>query len=683
VGGTTWGSLVGSPVDINSGGVVAFRATTANGTGVYTESADAGDVMDAEDHTYGNGSLNRIVGTLSSDWDVDMYRITVTDAATFSATTVPDPGSGFAGASFDTVLTLISEPGNGTRGLTQCDNVSSSVLQSTITGANGAAVSGRSYYLAISTPKSICNSRVWHYATNSFPLWETWASDPGGLAVASGLVYWPDPSTDTIGRATTAGVMQSSISAPTVTTFIAVDAAGGKIYWADRGSSGVSEKIRRSNLDGTGVQDLLDNTSSLSPSDCTGIALDTVAGKLYWSRSIYGQINRCNLDGTNVEQVILDYAPNCPTCTPVSSPNPTPTGTFAPSSLAVDNAGGKVYWANNLLDRIERANLDGTGRETLLAGAGSRAIALHISAGKIYWTNTAAGKVQRSNLDGTGIEDFVSTPLPAAIAIDAAGGFVYWTNTLDRTVLRASIVSPSPATVVSIGPSTGESRSNGIGSGSTFDSWLRIGSQVGSPLSYQIKLTGAAFQFPQTMIVKGSQKVVAVGDAVPGVANSVLSVVLPSGDPIKMNDRGDVLWTGSYYPVYADNVPQSALFLGKDILLPVNAAPSGTNINGQKVVYFPDGPYLYDMSSDGKYVIVQVNMQDPPFTFTIQRDNALLFQFNICRADADGNGSVTVDDIFIFLNAWFAGSSAADIDGNGSVTVDDIFVFLNLWFAGC
>ncbi len=55
----------------------------------------------------------------------------------------------------------------------------------------------------------------------------------------------------------------------------------------------------------------------------------------------------------------------------------------------------------------------------------------------------------------------------------------------------------------------------------------------------------------------------------------------------------------------------------------------------------------------------------------------------ICPADFDCNGLVEVDDIFAFLNAWFAGDLRADVDGLGGVDIQDIFEFLNAWFAGC
>jgi hypothetical protein len=53
-----------------------------------------------------------------------------------------------------------------------------------------------------------------------------------------------------------------------------------------------------------------------------------------------------------------------------------------------------------------------------------------------------------------------------------------------------------------------------------------------------------------------------------------------------------------------------------------------------------------------------------------------------CRADFNHIDGVTVQDIFDFLNAWFAGSAAADFNGGG-IDTQDIFDFLNAWFAGC
>lgn len=56
-----------------------------------------------------------------------------------------------------------------------------------------------------------------------------------------------------------------------------------------------------------------------------------------------------------------------------------------------------------------------------------------------------------------------------------------------------------------------------------------------------------------------------------------------------------------------------------------------------------------------------------------------------CYADFDGSGALSAQDIFDYLNAWFAASPYCHIAGNGLTppTNQDIFDFLNDWFAGC
>ena len=54
-----------------------------------------------------------------------------------------------------------------------------------------------------------------------------------------------------------------------------------------------------------------------------------------------------------------------------------------------------------------------------------------------------------------------------------------------------------------------------------------------------------------------------------------------------------------------------------------------------------------------------------------------------CWADFNGTGGISVQDIFDFLAAWFAGDAATDINAVDGITVQDIFDFLGAWFAGC
>ena len=54
-----------------------------------------------------------------------------------------------------------------------------------------------------------------------------------------------------------------------------------------------------------------------------------------------------------------------------------------------------------------------------------------------------------------------------------------------------------------------------------------------------------------------------------------------------------------------------------------------------------------------------------------------------CPGDFNFSGSITLDDVFDFLFAYFAESAAADFNGSGSATVQDIFEFLAAYFGAC
>ncbi len=57
--------------------------------------------------------------------------------------------------------------------------------------------------------------------------------------------------------------------------------------------------------------------------------------------------------------------------------------------------------------------------------------------------------------------------------------------------------------------------------------------------------------------------------------------------------------------------------------------------------------------------------------------------FAPCAADFNCSGTVTVQDIFDFLAAYFSDDPRADFNGAGGVSVQDIFDFLAAYFAGC
>ena len=92
-----------------------------------------------------------------------------------------------------------------------------------------------------------------------------------------------------------------------------------------------------------------------------------------------------------------------------------------PYGIALDIAGGKMYWTDPGTGKIQRADLDGTEVQDLVTSGLSdpQGIAVDGAGGKMYWTDRGSDKIQRANLDGSGVEDVVTTGLedPWGIAL--------------------------------------------------------------------------------------------------------------------------------------------------------------------------------------------------------------------------------------------------------------------------
>ena len=86
-----------------------------------------------------------------------------------------------------------------------------------------------------------------------------------------------------------------------------------------------------------------------------------------------------------------------------------------------------MYWAHDSPDKIQRANLDGSNIEDLITSdtglRGPRSITLDLTEEKIYWADRSTRKIQCANLDGSNIHDLVTTGLrhPDSIALDLSG----------------------------------------------------------------------------------------------------------------------------------------------------------------------------------------------------------------------------------------------------------------------
>uniref|UniRef100_A0A674I2P4 LDL receptor related protein 4 n=1 Tax=Terrapene triunguis TaxID=2587831 RepID=A0A674I2P4_9SAUR len=168
------------------------------------------------------------------------------------------------------------------------------------------------------------------------------------------------------------------------------------------------------------------------------IALDFHHSKelVFWSDVTLDRIMRANLNGSNVEEVVS-------------------TGLESPGGLAIDWIHDKLYWTDSGTSRIEVANLDGTHRKVLLWEnlEKPRAIALHPMEGTIYWTDWGnTPRIEYSSMDGSNRRIIADTHLfwPNGLTIDYAGHRMYWVDAKHHVIERADLDGRNRKAVISL-----------------------------------------------------------------------------------------------------------------------------------------------------------------------------------------------------------------------------------------
>jgi DNA-binding beta-propeller fold protein YncE len=202
-----------------------------------------------------------------------------------------------------------------------------------------------------------------------------------------------------------------------------------QLYWTEADSG----CIKRSNLDGTGVTELITNLDFPF-----GICIDAVHGEIYWAGGSNGNgvIQRANLNGSQVETLVS-------------------SGLGCPSAIVLDQVHNKILWSDFNKQRLQRANLDGTGVENILTGLGfPKALTIDMTNQKLYWSDRVSykGVIRRSNLDGSNIENLITTGLddPSGIALDLDAGKLYLTDadTGSVSIKRTNIDGKNIETIV-------------------------------------------------------------------------------------------------------------------------------------------------------------------------------------------------------------------------------------------
>ncbi len=157
---------------------------------------------------------------------------------------------------------------------------------------------------------------------------------------------------------------------------IALDVAGGKVYWVDDDGN-----VSKANLDGSNPQIGFFN---VAVAQWRAIALDVENNKMYVYDVNIEEVYSVNMDGTNPQVII--------------------TGNYG-YVLMVDTVNDKIYFDDQNDDLLKVANLDGSNIQTVDSN-GTRIYGMDIDydENKIYWSGRDSGALNRANLDGSGHE---------------------------------------------------------------------------------------------------------------------------------------------------------------------------------------------------------------------------------------------------------------------------------------
>ncbi|XP_025082109.1 low-density lipoprotein receptor-related protein 4-like isoform X2 [Pomacea canaliculata] len=157
------------------------------------------------------------------------------------------------------------------------------------------------------------------------------------------------------------------------------DPMTGRVYWTDNGE----QTIRASNLNGSDAR-LVRYLGLASVPD--GLCVDALSRLIFYTdagNKVIGMITMYS----NTHRIVINSSLDMP------------------KDIELDKRNGVIYWSDRgATPTIERANYDGTGRQTLVSGGEylkqPNAIALDTVEGRLYWADGGTQKVGWVDLEG-------------------------------------------------------------------------------------------------------------------------------------------------------------------------------------------------------------------------------------------------------------------------------------------
>uniref|UniRef100_A0A8C2EPV9 Low density lipoprotein receptor-related protein 1Aa n=1 Tax=Cyprinus carpio TaxID=7962 RepID=A0A8C2EPV9_CYPCA len=206
------------------------------------------------------------------------------------------------------------------------------------------------------------------------------------------------------------------------------------LYWTDV----VEDKIYRGKLSENGAAltsfDVVIQYGLATPE---GLAVDWIAGNIYWVESNLDQIEVAKLDGTMRTTLLAGDVEH-------------------PRAIALDPREGILFWTDwdASMPRIEAASMSGHGRRTIHKETGSggwpNGLTVDYLERRILWIDARSDAIYSAKYDGSGLievlrgHEYLSHPF----AVTMFGGEVYWTDWRTNTLAKANKWTGNNVTVV-------------------------------------------------------------------------------------------------------------------------------------------------------------------------------------------------------------------------------------------
>ncbi|XP_030279710.1 low-density lipoprotein receptor-related protein 1-like isoform X1 [Sparus aurata] len=205
------------------------------------------------------------------------------------------------------------------------------------------------------------------------------------------------------------------------------------LYWTDV----VEDKIYRGKLSDNGALTSFEVVIQYGLATPEGLAVDWIAGNIYWVESNLDQIEVAKLDGTMRTTLLAGEVEH-------------------PRAIALDPRDGILFWTDwdASLPRIEAASMSGEGRRTIHRETGSggwpNGLTVDYMERRIVWIDARSDAIYSAMYDGSGLievlrgHEYLSHPF----AVTMYGGEVYWTDWRTNTLAKANKWTGHNVTVV-------------------------------------------------------------------------------------------------------------------------------------------------------------------------------------------------------------------------------------------